>query len=333
MLLSFTFDLTHCVCSLLGRLCSDYARTILRRIASKRKAMAVLTVVFCFSFLPLTLKAADALPVQVINYGQIEIGLRKAYQRELLDQILSLTEEEFGPYELNFVTNTQGWSTARYLKILSEGEQINLSWGGIDHIQLDDIGLVRVPFPILIGINGYRISVLKSDNAHILGTVLTNSDLMRYRAGQVAGWAEIDILNYNNIPLEYAPLLSNLYGMLDKNRFDYLPLGMLEITEELNVTSKQYPDFVADDRLLIYYPSPMYFQVSDKYPRLAARITKGMKTATESGLVLALVKKHFASEISSLNLQSRHVLYFENPFLPEGFQETRPEQLMQILAD
>ena len=263
--------------------------------------------------------------VQVINYGQIELGLKKAYQKELLETLLDATVEKYGPYQLNFVTNTENWSTARYLNILKRGDIINLSWGAVNADTPDELGMARIHYPILKNSNGYRILLIREEDQDKFEQIKTLADFQKLTAGQGEGWADADIIEESHIPLLRTPIIQNLYPMLSAKRFDHFPLGMLEVHEELAKVENRYTNLKIDSSILLYYPSPIYFQANIHHPKLIARMNAGMKYITESGQLDEIFYKHFGEEIKKFNLAKRTIIQLNNPFLPNNITDISPK--------
>ena len=253
--------------------------------------------------------------LMVVNYGQIEFGSKLYYQEALVKKILDITATEFGPYQLNIVSEAKDWSVARYRRNLSTGRLINMSWTATTPYDPKSKGHIRIDYPIMNNVNGYRLFIVQKDKLEDFAKIKSLAQLRDHTAGQGAGWVEVDVFQHNKIPLVQNIHLNNLYTMLDQNRFDFLPLAVLEINEEMKKIHSIHPDFRVEQTLLLYYPSPLYFQVSHKHPRLAKRIEAGMKHITQSGELLELFNQYFAEELEKFNLHERHLITIENPFI------------------
>ncbi len=284
----------------------------------------IVTVLSSSGFSHSVTETNPTLKTQIVNYGQIEFGLKQAYQKELLEQLLDATIHDYGPYQLNFVTNTKNWSTKRYLQTLSKGELINLSWGAVNWEKPEDYNMVRINYPILKNSNGYRILLIHKSNQKYFNDARSFLEFKKLKAAQVKGWADVDILEHNGIEVEKPTLIHNIYPMLKAKRFDYFPLGLLEITEIHSSVSQKFDELTIENSKLIYYPSPIYFQANKRFPKLILRITDGMKIMNESGMLDKLFDKHFGSEIKKFNLKNRTIIELTNPYLPKSY--LKPKQ-------
>ena len=255
-----------------------------------------------------------------IKYGQIEFGARKNYQLELLKFALNATAEKFGPYTLSVVRETKDWSTARYRKILKQGEIINVSWGVAGPLPPSKQGSFRINYPLLNNANGYRILVINKNKAAAFKNVLSLEDLKPYRIGQGEQWFDTWILKHNDLQVIESPIQENLFAMLQYGRFDAISLGILEVQNELNSNGRDLRGLSIEESVLIYYPFPIYFQVSHKTPRIAERLSEGMRIITENGTLDRIFNKHFSDVISDLKLNERNLIELENQFIDEAIK-------------
>lgn len=272
-------------------------------------------IIYCLSWTCASY-AQEQRSAMVINYGQIEIGVKKAYQEDLLMAVLESTRNEFGPYKLNLVKDTENWSTRRYLQILERGQLINLSWGALNWSSPGAYNLTQIPYPILKGLGGFRFLMLHEQTRSQYAQVKSLEDLTQFKSGMVTGWGDMDILEYNDIEVEHVPMIDSLYAMLASKRFDNIPLSILEIKDELAVAQKYHPDLAIDSHLLIAYPFPIYFQASNHYPDLVRRIEQGMKTITENGELDRIFHNHFGQLLEDLRLHERQLIRLNNPYVP-----------------
>ena len=283
-----------------------------------------------FRYLILGFSFLVAFPLQAeipyqINYAQIELGAKVPYHNALLHAVLEASKGEYGPYQLNIISQAKEWTTARNVHYLAQGDVVNISWGGTGPGEPADIGVIRIEYPILKSINGYRIFLIDKAQQHQFKQITTRHDLQKYKAGQVSGWVEVKLLKHNELPLIDNSHLNNLYAMLAMGRYDYLPLGVLEISDEFEKVSKKHDNLLIDDSILLYYPSPIYYLVSEKKPELANRIRFGMKVITQDGTLDRLFEQHFSEVLNKYRLQDRQVITLENPYLPESYKLSTPE--------
>ena len=274
--------------------------------------------------------SSQASPPMIINYGQIEFGSKLPYHEELLLRIFEVTEPEYGPFKIRINQEAKRWSIARYRRELADGVLINVSWGATSDYRPADIGHIRVYPAFMNNVNGYRLFFIRKDDSEHFKSVTSLSDLRKLRAGQNRGWVETDLFAHNELPLIESVVIRNLYGMLSRGRFDYLPLAVLEINEELKKYQEQYPEIIIEPTILLYYPSPLYWQVSQNNPVIADRMSLGMTRLIESGELLSIFEKHFLEEIKGFNLPDRKVIIMENPYVPKDSPDVEPLYLEHL---
>jgi len=178
--------------------------------------------------------------------------------------------------------------------------------------------LERDHLPIRIclmkGLNGWRIPVVRADQADLLAPVRNLRDLQRYRAGQGYHWIDTEILQAAGIKVEQSSHVERLYGMLAAHRFDYLPRGLQEVWTELE--SPQGRSFAADRHLIIRYPNPHYFFVRRARPELAALIEQGLEIARRDGSFDELFYRFNLHPLLRAQFGERRTIELPNPLLP-----------------
>lgn len=181
-----------------------------------------------------------------------------------------------------------------------------------------------VPFALLRGLNGYRIALVRQQQADLLKNVNSLAQLRKLRAGQFLTWSDTAILQANQLPVVTSTDLTGLFGMLHLQRADYLPLSVLEAEAELARHAEA--ELVLDEHLLLYYPSATYFFVAPGNQRLAEALLMGLKQAEADGKLAQLFARYFADRLDRLKLQQRRVIYLENPLLPLDVPTHPPQQ-------
>lgn len=173
-----------------------------------------------------------------------------------------------------------------------------------------------VPFALLRGLNGYRVALVRRQQADLLKNVHSLARLKQLRAVQFASWSDTTILQANQLPVETSTDLRGLFGMVQLSRGDYLPLSVLELESELAKHAEF--ELVIDPHLLLYYPTATYFFVAAGNEKLAEVLLYGLKQAAADGKLDQLFAQYFADMLQRLQLQNRRVLTLENPLLPAG---------------
>lgn len=87
--------------------------------------------------------------------------------------------------------------------------------------------LQAIYVPLLKGLMGARIAIIRQDEHHIFTPSMTLSELKAMSAGQGYDWPDSDILRANGFDVIEGSAFSLLL-MLEKKRFDYFPRAIHE---------------------------------------------------------------------------------------------------------
>lgn len=269
------------------------------------------------STLPLTGPNAGASDIMEYRYrDKANTARRDAYQIALLKLALDKTEARDGPYRI--VHFNEQVTPRRLLLEMNDGRRINIFVGAA---RTANAGLahhehIAVPFSILGRLVGFRVPIVHRSDLARFAAIDTLEQLKRMRAGQGADWIDSRILRHNGFRLDDSGQLSNLLPMLALRRFDYLPIGIVEVDSLL----ARHPDIAAQfavaPGLAIEYPLPMIYYVSNKVPELAARLLRGLRAADRDGSVEQLMRKHFGAELKVIRQGGARHFKIANPFLP-----------------
>jgi hypothetical protein len=185
--------------------------------------------------------------------------------------------------------------------------------------------MIPVPFPIDKGLLGYRVALIDRRSQDRLSHVHSIEELRQLRFGQGSDWIDVRIYERERIPIETTADYESLIVMLLYGRFDLFPRGLYEIAPELAAYGERYPNLAVEKHLLLHYPFCRAFYVSRSTPRLAARLTAGLKRMVADGSFDAFFTGHFGKLLSDLDLRQRVVVELENPFLPAWVPLERKE--------
>lgn len=236
---------------------------------------------------------------------------RHLYPYTVLEHALEATLDTHGPYEISHCKMRM--SRRRILAELIRGEQINVHIAATQPEWESETIAIRIP--VLKGLLGYRLFLIREENLPIFEKIRTVDDLRQLRTGSGGQWTTTRVLRKAGFDVVTGSDYLGLFGMLNMKRFDYFPRGINEIYQELAEQKPEYPALCVEPGLALYFPTPSYFFISPKEPDLAERIQKGMETILENGTLDAVFKKHFADAIARADLKSRRILVISNPLL------------------
>ncbi|MBQ1783557.1 MAG: diguanylate cyclase [Gammaproteobacteria bacterium] len=211
-----------------------------------------------------------------------------------------------------FVPTSTFLEQGRLVEELKSGA-ISVMWAGTQPQYEEELRPIH--FPVLKGLLGYRIFIIRAGDQHRFSQVNTFDQLKRLTAGQGAFWADTEILRSAGIPVITSVKYPGLFHMLDGGRFDYFPRGAHEPWSEL-VNNRTLP-LEVEKELCVYYPLPMYFFVARNNEALAKRIEDGLEQALTDG---SFDRYFFANPtiqdvLSKANLQQRRQFRITNPSL------------------
>jgi len=187
--------------------------------------------------------------------------------------------------------------------------------------------LVPVRIPVDRNLGGYCVFLIHEADRHRFDGVRTLDDLRRFKFGLGYGWIDVDILRANGFEVVTGTSYDGLFEMLVHRRFDILLRAATEVLEEREQRGTTLPALFIEEKILFYYPLPMYFWFS-KTPggrRLAARAEQGMRAMIADGTYDAIFDRYQRHKIEALRLKERRKLSITNPFVgPDTpFQDKR----------
>lgn len=248
---------------------------------------------------------------QLVKYLGNNSSIREDYYLVLITAALRVTESDYGPYRL--VYSQEALASERKHELLISGEKLNIDrlvgfpvQGGPRQ------GLLRVDVPILNGIMGYRILLIRKENQTRFSSIDTLADLRYLPMGFGKGW-EGHVYKYNGFSVIETINLSIMLKMLAGKRYAFVPLSAIEIDDAYEIDGMAVDYLVPEKSLLLYMPLPVYFYVSPTEPVLAERLTKGLRELKASGEMDRIFSEHFGERLKRLNLAQRTIIELENP--------------------
>lgn len=237
--------------------------------------------------------------------------LHSNYYLELLRQALAASADQFGPWQLRpvYAPAHQG----RVLKLVARGN-IDVMWAMTSTEREAEARPIRIP--LTAGLIGYRVLVVRQDQAPDFGGITRLDQLARFRGVQGHDWPDLPILQANGLTVQAEGDLMAMYRFVHNGFSDYFPRGVLEAWQEQ--TLHRRPSLVVEDKLLLAYPTAMYFFVGKGNDGLANRIEIGLRRLIADGrfddLLFGFPAHHQA--LQQANIGQRRVLTLTNPLAP-----------------
>ncbi len=237
---------------------------------------------------------------------------RDAYYLDMLRLALEKTEKTDGAFRLEMSKILM--NQARVLEYLKQNRDIDVAWSMTSKEREAELRPVRIP--LLKGLLGYRIFIIRSEDKEKFASVNSLEDLKNLKAGQGHDWTDTRILKANGLPVVTGTNYEGLFGMLLGRRFDYFPRGVNEPWAEIR--AHEGKDLMVEATLLLQYPAPIYFFVHKQNTKLADRLERGLRLAIKDGSFDHLFRNHpVTREIFELaNMEKRKIFRLKNPLLP-----------------
>lgn len=235
---------------------------------------------------------------------------KQSYFVDLLTLILNATKEEFGDYTLKPVAFEM--SQARTSASLKRNEFIDIHWRMTSQQLEQDLQAIYIP--ILKGLMGYRIFIIRKGEQDKFSRETSLTELQERPLGQGYNWPDTEILEDNNFNVVKGYDIY-LLSMLKKNRFDYFPRALHEPWFEV----KTEPSLVIEDNFLLKYPAPMFFFINKNNLHLKKRLELGFSKIIESGVFEHFFQSHpvTANLLTKVNFNHRISFTLTNASLTE----------------
>jgi len=257
--------------------------------------------------------SALAIDIIKINSGQSKSDIRSLYKMEIINQALTLTEPDFGAFEIR----RQGPPTTIDRAILEvvSGESIN-TFIALTTQQWED-NTLAIRIPIRRGILNYRLLVINKDSQSNFTNISSVNDLKKLKAGVRIGWATTKVLAQNEFNLHISSSYEGLFYMLQSNRIDYIPRGINEIYDEITLHKDQLNNLDIEPNIALYIPAPTYIFVSPTEPIIAKRLTEGLELMVRNGMLKKLFNKYYKDKLKKANLSQRTIFPVKYSILPK----------------
>jgi len=209
----------------------------------------------------------------------------------------------------------------RVFELIANNTEIDIIAAGATFEREAKLRPIR--FPLLKGLNGWRIPLVNTKNTQLFTNTKTKSEFIKFIPGQLHSWSDTRILESNGIQVENVSNYLGLFDMLEKGRFDYFPLSVFEVSKEL----EKHPNYniVIEQNILIHYPTAYYFYVSKDNEDLAIDIERGLESSLKDGSFELLFQEYYGQVIDNVRKEQRRIYHLNNPLLPEKAPTNRAE--------
>jgi len=277
----------------------------------------VMRFVLTVASLTLSLPAISAEPSTdfVLRAPSPDLDTRYAYEVEIFILALEQTKLEYGNYTLSFAPKMNNLRAVDYIqKNKLENFFVILSY---DSGPARD-ELIPIPFPVHLGILGYRVCFSSEAVLDEVGRASRLEDLQTYIFGLGRGWGDVNVMKHNGLRVIELDNYRSLFKMTASGRIDLFCRGAHEYLAEQRAISGSIK-LSLESKLLLYYPYPRFLYTHSKNQSNADRIHIGLKRAFDDGSLLKAWHRHFGESVASAKLKSRKLLTLVNPVVsPEN---------------
>lgn len=253
-------------------------------------------------------------PVTISMWNGNKTLSRQAYEREILAAALTATGAAYGSWELREDKTDYPAADDEASVFRAKGFDIFGTVAGNQKLAREQ--KILVPLPLMKGLLGYRILIIRAADKEKFSRISTAKALQSLRLGIPATWADAELFRQNGYKVEEKGSFDELFTRLENNEFDYVSFGANEVTGVFTQRAAQSGKLVIDSSLLVYYPFPLVFYVNPANQALAARVTKGLQIISGNGELDKIFQRYFSAELNLLKLSERTKITLENPLLP-----------------
>jgi len=197
----------------------------------------------------------------------------------------------------------------RAFTLLRSTEALDVYWSMTSAAR--EQGVIPVRIPLLKGLLGYRVLIIRKDAADRFKRIKTLDDLKSISIGQGLDWPDTRIMSASGLHVVTSGSYETLYNMLKAGRFDGIALGANEVDDEL--AKQNDPDLMIEKTVAIAYPAPVFFFVTPRKKALAERIEKGLRIMMEDGSFNAIFDKRWRKSLIENNTKDRLIFHLPNP--------------------
>lgn len=210
----------------------------------------------------------------------------------------------------------------RGLRELAEGSSaLDLLWTMSSRER--EAMLLPVRIPLDKGLLGWRLPLIRSEDAARWRGISDLAALRTLWACQGHDWPDVEILRANGLPVGTSSDYEGLFRMLRAKRVDYFPRSILEIDTEL--AAHRDMGLAIAPHVLLHYPTASYFFINQRQPQLAADLLRGLELAVADGSFDKLFYAYHGGALARHDLRERLMLELHNPLLPEATPLHRKE--------
>lgn len=241
------------------------------------------------------------------------------YAIKMLELALSHLDKEY-----KVQTSYEKYTQSKTNEELKNNDLINVIWEASDKTMEDEFRPIRIC--LYKGLLGYRILIINKKNQDKFDRIETLDELKQMTFGQGRFWADTRILEANQFKVVKVTKYTNIFFMVDGERFDAFPRGVLEPFSEL-AKRPELSNLVVEKNLMMVYKMPFYLFVEKNNNQLADDLELGLNRAIADGSFDEVFYNDpsIKDVLEKANMKNRKVFYLDNPVLTKETPLERAE--------
>ena len=224
-----------------------------------RKFGAVLLFIIVWKAMTAHAEPQVVEPMLVDFWSGNRTEARQDYEREVLKAILDATVETHGQWQLE--EDKSDYPSAQDEAGVFRGKGHDLFATVAGNKKLANESKIVVPDPIMKGLLGYRILIIREQDREKFANITSAQQLKQLRLGIPETWADADLFRHNGYTVVERGDFDGLFKRLAAGEFDYVAFGANEVEDVYKNRAQALGGLIVDDSLLIFYPFPLVFYV------------------------------------------------------------------------
>lgn len=239
---------------------------------------------------------------------------RQIYEFNVIQAALEATVDTHGAYKLS-AWEGGDMNLLRTVRELARGEVVNVGTNPLSSELLsDDIEII--PIPIMKGLLGYRAMIVRRADVERLSKIDNIEQFRKLKLGQPEFWSDIAVYEANDFEVVRGASMDVLFSMLERERFDYIPLGVGEVQKIFASLKEKHPELTILPLSYLYYPFPVYTYVCACEPAIKERLQTGLKKISKNGSLEDLFNQQFGAAMDKITAQRSRIFRIENALIP-----------------
>lgn len=216
------------------------------------------------------------------------------------------------------IEHTYKMQQGRAFVQLKNNKSIDVYWAGTSLKRENEFNAIKIP--LLKGLLGYRVLIINKNNKKLFDDIKSIDDLKKLKACQGKHWPDTAILEKSEFNVIKNSNYEAMFLQVLKGRCDYFPRGIHEGYSEIESRKLVYKDLLIYDKIIIYYPFPMYFFVSKENKELAKKIENGLLKLIENGTFEQHLRNNAVTKhlFPSSNWQNKTIFEINNHLLSKS---------------